>query len=395
MTSHAFQPSVRRWPRQILFGDIDAMFASAAAVKDPSLAGKPIAVGGPPPRGIIAAASYAVREFGVRSAMPTAEALRICPGLILIPPDRPLYRQLHDRMQAVTDRLFPLTEWSSIDEFYADTTDLQTRYPDPEVLARFVKVSILEATGLRCTIGVATGKTIAKIAADSHKPDGLAIIPPGTESPFLSRLPLKSLPGIGPKTAARLEPLGVKTIGDLLDGHWDHTLRRFFGSRFLWIRELAQGRDHEPVVADREPKSTSRETTFDSDTENRSILEQTLRGFLRSLARDLRQEGLAAAGCTVKLKDTRFAITTRQRRFPQPLNYDPDMWPAIRQALHELFESGIKYRLAGLTLFSLTPAPQSLFDQRRSKAIEAMDALIARHGPGVIGLGGVSRNGAD
>jgi DNA polymerase-4 len=107
-----------RWSRQILFGDVDAMFASAAVVKDPSLAGKPVAVGGPPPRGIIAAASYAVRPFGIHSAMPTAKALQLCPNLILLPPDRPLYRQLHDAMRAVTDQLFPLTEWSSIDEFY-------------------------------------------------------------------------------------------------------------------------------------------------------------------------------------------------------------------------------------------------------------------------------------
>ena len=384
-----------RWSRQILFGDVDAMFASAAVVKDPSLAGKPVAVGGPPPRGIIAAASYAVREFGVRSAMPTVEAMRLCPRLMLIPPDRPLYRQLHDRMRGVTDRLFPVTEWSSIDEFYADTTDLQTRYPDPVALAQLVKDSIFDATGLHCTVGVATGKTVAKIAADSHKPDGLAIVEPGTEAAFLSCRPLRALPGIGPKTAARLEPLGMKTVGDLLDQRWDQALHRLFGARLLWIREVAQGRDHEPVAADRESKSASHETTFDRDTEDRSFLERTLQGFLRALARDLRQEGLAAAGCTVKLKDTRFAVTTRQRQFPHPLNYDPDMWPTIKQALHELLKPGTRYRLAGLALSSLTPAPPGLFDQRRSKAIEAMDALITRHGPGVIGLGGVTTKDID
>jgi DNA polymerase-4 len=377
-----------------LFGDVDAMFASAAVANDPSLAGKPIAVGGPPPRGIIAAASYAVRPFGVHSAMPTAKALQLCPQLILLPPDRPLYRRLHQQMRAVTDRLFPVTEWSSIDEFYADTTDLQTRYPVPAALAQLAKDSIFDATGLRCTIAVATGKTVAKVAAGAHKPDGLVVVEPNREAAFLAPRPLRALPGIGPKTAARLEPLEIKTIGDLLNPQWDQVLRHLFGTRLLWLRELAQGRDHEPVVADRESKSASHETTFEQDTADATFLEQVLRGFLRSLARDLRQEGLAAEGCTVKLKDTRFVITTRQRRFSHPLNYDPDIWPTVRQALHELMKPGTAYRLAVLALSSLVPAPPSLYDQKRSKAIEAMDAIIARHGT-VIGLGGVTDDESD
>ena len=379
-----------RWPRQILFGDVDAMFASAAVVKDPSLAGKPIAVGGPPPRGIIAAASYAVRPFGVRSAMPTAKALQLCPQLILLPPDRPLYRQLHEAMQAVTGRLFPLTEWSSIDEFYADTTDLQSLHPDPSALGRLVKDELHVATGLCCTIAVATGKTVAKIAADSHKPDGLAVIEPGTEASFLALRPPRALPGIGPKTAARLDALGLKTIGDLLDVRWELPLQRLFGHSLAWIRELAQGLDREQVIADRESKSVSHETTFERDTKDPVLLEHTLRGFLRELAHDLRQEGLAAVGCAVKLKDSRFTITTKHGRFPHPLNYDPDMWPVVQYALREVMKPDTAYRLAGLALTALTPAVPGLFDQRRAKAIEAMDALVARHGPSVIGLGGVT-----
>jgi len=381
-----------RWPRQILFGDVDAMFASAAIVKDPSLAGKPVAVGGPPPRGIIAAASYAVRAFGVRSAMPTVEAFRLCPGLVLIPPDRPLYRRLHEQMQAVTGCLFPATEWTSIDEFYAETTDLQTLYPDPATMGRLVKEAIFAATGLRCTIGAATGKIVAKIAADTNKPDGLVVISPGREAAFLAGQPVRALPGIGPKTGARLQSLGLRTIGDLLDERWDQPLRHLFGPRLHWIREVARGLDHEPVVADRESKSMSHETTFEHDTCDRPCLEQVLHGFLRTLARELRQDGLAAASMTVKLKDARFVVTSRQRRFPRPLNYDPDMWPTIRQALQELMKPGIFYRLAGLALTSLTPAPSGLFDQRRSKAVEAMDAIIARHGATVIGLGGVGKS---
>jgi DNA polymerase-4 len=381
-----------RWPRQILFGDVDAMFASAAVVKDPSLAGKPIAVGGPPPRGIIAAASYAVRGFGVRSAMPTAKALQLCPQLILLPPDRPLYRRLHDAMQAVTGRLFPLTEWSSIDEFYADTTDLQSLHPDPSALGRLVKDELSAATGLCCTIAVATGKTVAKIAADSHKPDGLVVIEPGSERAFLAQRPLRVLPGIGPKTAARLDALGLVTIGDLLDARWDQPLRRLFGHGLPWIRELAEGVDREPVVADRESKSVSRETTFEHNTHDRAFLERTLHGFLRELAHDLRQEGLAAGGCAVKLKDARFTITTKHGRFSRPINYDPDMWPTVRHALHDLMKPGTDYRLAGVALTGLTHATPGLFDGRRARAIQAMDSLIARHGSAVIGLGGV---GAD
>ena len=366
------------------------MFASAAVVKDPSLAGKPIAVGGPPPRGIIAAASYAVRSFGVRSAMPTAKALQLCPQLILLPPDRPLYRRLHETMQAVTTRLFPLTEWSSIDEFYADTTDLQSLHPDALTLGRLVKDALHDATGLCCTIAIATGKTVAKIAADNHKPDGLVIVKPGTEQSFLAPYPLRALPGIGPKTASKLDMLGLRTISDLYDPRWDQPLHRLFGHGLVWFRELAQGIDREPVVADRASKSVSRETTFEHDTHDRPFLERTLRGFLRELAHDLRQEGLAAGGCAVKLKDFRFTITTKHGRFPHALNYDPDMWPTVKHALHELMQPGVDYRLVGVALTALTPAAPGLFDNRRTKAIEAMDALIARHGSSVIGLGGVS-----
>jgi DNA polymerase-4 len=198
------------------------------------------------------------------------------------------------------------------------------------------------------------------------------------------------LPGIGPKTASRLDALGLTTIGDLLDARWDQPLRRLFGNGLTWFRELARGIDREPVVADRESKSVSRETTFERDTHDRTFLERTLRGFLRELAHDLRQEGLAAGGCAVKLKDSHFTITTKHGRFPHALNYDPDMWPVVRHALHDVMKSGTDYRLAGVALTGLTPAAPGLFDSRRAKAIEAMDALIARHGSAVIGLGGIS-----
>jgi DNA polymerase-4 len=377
-----------KWLRQIVFGDVDAMFASAAAVADPSLAGKPVAVGSPPPRGIIAAASYAVRSFGVHSAMPTAHALKLCPNLILVPPDRPLYQRLHEQMRLVTGRFFPATEWSSIDEFYADATDLQLLHPDPAALGRTVKDAIFETTGLRCTIGIATSKPVAKVAADTHKPDGLAIIEPGTEAAFLAPRPVRALPGIGPKTAESLERIGVRTIGDLLEPRFESALRRIWGKRLPIVQALAQGMDSDPVVPDRERKSTGHETTFDHDTNDLAFLEKTLRGFLSELTHELRLEGLAAGSFTVKLKDSTHRLTTKQHHFPKPLNDDPMMWREIRAALQSLMVPRTKYRLAGVTLGDLVPATAGLFDQRRSRTLAAMDAIIEKHGSKVIGLGG-------
>ena len=377
-----------RWPRRILFGDIDAMYASSAIAADPSLAGQLVAVGSPPPRGIITAATYRVREYGVKAAMPTAHALRLCPRLVLVPPDRALYQRMHARLCEVTDRLFPQTEWTSIDEFYADTTELQMRYPDPRVLGHTVKEALFVATGLRCTVASATGKTVAKVAADCHKPDGLAIIEPGTEAAFLAARPARSLPGIGPKTALALESRGIRTIADLLNPVFQPTLRRLWGPRLVALQELAQGIDRDAVVAGREPKSLSHETTFDADTSDPVFLEQTLRGFLSDLTHDLRLQGLAAGAFSVKLKDTTFKITVRQRRFSEPLNYDPPMWKAIQPMLGGLIVPRTRYRLAGLSLSDLVPATDSLFDQRTNRAIAAMDAVIEKHGSKIIRLGG-------
>lgn len=376
-----------RWSRQILFGDIDAMFASAAVLADPSLAGKPVAVGGPPPRGIIAAASYAVRRFGVRSAIPTIQALRLCPQLILVPPDRPLYQRLHRQLQEVTNRFFPETEWTSIDEFYADTTRLQTRHPDPRALGRTLKADILHKTGLTCTIALASGKTVAKIAADAHKPDGLAVIEPGAEAAFLAPLPIRSLPGMGPKSTEAIERLGVHTVGDLLVSRFEPALLRLLGTRLAAFQSLARGIDSDPVVADRETKSVSHETTFDEDTNDPNVLEPIIHGYLETLAHDLRLEGLAAGSFTVKLKDSHFHITTRQRKFPTPMNYDPDMWPDIRLALGDLIQPRSRYRLVGLGLSDLVSAPEPLFDRRQRDAVAALDRLIERHGAGVVRLG--------
>jgi DNA polymerase-4 len=290
-------------------------------------------------------------------------------------------------MRQATDRFFPVTEWTSIDEFYADATDLQLLHPDPAALGRTVKDAIFEATGLRCTIAIAAGKTVAKVAADAHKPDGLIVIEPGAETAFLAPRPVNALPGIGPKTAESLERIGIHTIGNLIEPRFEPSLRRLWGKRLPAIQALARGMDNDPVVPDREQKSLGHETTFDHDTNDPAFLEQTLRGFLAELTHELRVEGLAAGSFTVKLKDATHKITTKQHHFPKPLNDDAVMWRDIRAALQSLMAPRTQYRLAGITLGDLVPATAGLFDQRRSKALAAMDAIIEKHGAKAIGLG--------
>ena len=295
--------SMPRWPRQVLFGDIDAMFASAAVVKDPSLAGQPIAVGGPPPRGIIAAASYAVRAFGVRSAMPTAEALRLCPQLRLIPPDRPLYRP-PSRDDASRHR--PAVSGDRMEQ-HRRVLRRYHRFTNalPGSCRPGAAREAVDREGNRPHVHgrVATGKTVAKIAADTSKPDGLAVVEPQQEAAFLVSPAAAGAAGHRAENRGEARAVWHQNDRRPLGSAMGPVLVRLFGARLHWIRALARGHDHEPVVADRESKSASHETTFEHDTADRAFLEELLRGFLRALARDLRQEDLAAGGCTVKLKD--------------------------------------------------------------------------------------------
>ena len=363
------------------------MYASSAIVANRSLAGTTMAVGSPPPRGIITSASYSARRFGVKAAMPTAHALRLCPNLILVPPDHALYQRMHDRMRSVTDQFFPQTVWTSIDEFYADTTDLQSLHPDPTAFGRLVSDTIFAQTGLRCTVAIATGRITAKVAADTHKPNGLVVIEPGTEAAFLAPLPVGALPGIGPKTAESLGSAGLHRIGELLDPQWFPTIRQMWGHRLPAIQARARGIDPEPVPRHDLQKSIGHETTFDEDTHDLSLLEETLAGFLTTLAHDLRAEELAASEFTIKLKDARFTVRTRQRQFPRPLNYDPAMWQIIQPTLKEAMAPQTRYRLVGLSLSGLVPAAETLFDSRSRRALAALDHIIERHGPHVIRLG--------
>src|SRR5690606_17777249 len=247
--------------RKILHVDMDAFFASVEQRDDPRLRGKPVVVGGASRRGVVAAASYEAREFGVRSAMPMAEALRRCPRLIVVPPRGDRYGEVSARVFDVFHAYTPLVEGLSIDEAFLDVTASRSLFGDGPTIARRIKQDVLDATGLTCSAGVAPCKFVAKIASDMEKPNGLTVVA-GDVAAFLAPLPIERMWGIGPKTAPTLRRLGYATLGDLARAD-PAALERALGSWGPEVRELARGNDPRDVVPDREAKSIGAECTYD------------------------------------------------------------------------------------------------------------------------------------
>ncbi|HVS16990.1 MAG TPA: DNA polymerase IV, partial [Planctomycetota bacterium] len=256
----------------ILHVDMDAFYASVEVRDDPTLAGKPVAVGGPARgRGVIAAASYAARAFGVRSAMPTSQAVRLCPELVLLPPDFERYTAASRRIMEIFHSYTPLVEPLSLDEAFLDVSGCRHLHGDAIQIGRAIKRDILRTTGLVASVGVAPSKFLAKLASDMDKPDGFRVIGPDEVRSVLDPLPVSKIFGVGPRTAARLESLGVRTVGDLARRSREDVLKRF-GSSGAWIHDLANGIDARRVVPRREEKSLSIERTFESDLSDREAL---------------------------------------------------------------------------------------------------------------------------
>jgi len=292
-------------PRKILHLDLDAFFCAVEEQREPSLRGQAFAVGGrPETRGVVASCSYAARRFGVRSAMPMARAVKLCPHLIIVPSHFDAYQTASQQVMTRLHQLTPLVEPLSIDEAFLDVSDL----PEPaEVLARRLQVTINTELGLPCSLGVATNKLVAKIANDVGKattrsdqpPNALQVVPPDQEAAFLARLPVEALWGVGPKTAERLHGLGLHTIGDL--ARWPEAdLGRRFGQHGYDLARHARGIDERRVVTEHEAKSISQETTFAQDISDGPILRESLRRLSEHVGFRLRRKGLN--GATVKLK---------------------------------------------------------------------------------------------
>jgi DNA polymerase-4 len=318
------ESSMTDQPRAIIHLDLDAFFAAVEVLENPDLAGKPVLVGGRPgERGVVAAASYPARAFGVRSAMPTSRALRLCPQAIVLPPRHTLYRDYSRRVMEILHQASPLVEQMSIDEAYVDLTSQVTAWEESVQIARRLQRRVREQAGLSASLGVATNQLVAKVASDRDKPGGLTVVQPGEEEAFLAPLPVRVLWGVGPVTERKLATMGptpgvgVTTVGELARVPGEE-LRARFGRHGVAMARQARGMDERPVVAEHERKSVSQERTFARDLRDAQALRKQLWGLSQGVAQRLRQAGLVAGTVAVKLRYADFTTLTRQMRLAVP-----------------------------------------------------------------------------
>jgi len=335
----------------IVHFDLDAFYASVAQRDDPALRGVPLAISGSSRRAVVLTASYEARPFGVRSAMPLYRALEMCPQLVVVPPNFAAYRDSSDRVFAIFEDGAHAVEGLSLDEAFVGLpgADLD----EAVAFAKRVRARIHDEVGLTASAGVATGKMVAKIASDVNKPNGLTIVPPGTEAEFLAPMPVGRLWGIGPKTQPRLETAGIRTIGDVavLD---ERRLYDLFGRGGTFYRDLARGLDDREVDPSRERKSISTEETFEYDERDEARILALLRVQAGELARDLQAKQLRASTVGVKIKKADHTVTGRQTSLAVATNdadaiHDAALWCWQRAGLF-----GVPIRLLGTRVASLT-----------------------------------------
>lgn len=337
------------WPRAILHVDMDAFYASVEQLDNPELKGKPIIVGGSPKsRGVVSAASYEVRPYGVRSAMPTAKALRLCPHAILVRPRMQRYAEMSARIFEIFEKITPLVQSISLDEAFLDVTASQRLLGDPVGIAQRIRAEIKALTGLTGSVGVASCRFMAKIASDMDKPDGLTVIPAEEMLDRLAPLPVSHIWGVGPVTNRRLAAMGITTIGELRQWPLD-ALERELGKVGQELHELAHGRDDSPVLAEEEEKSISHETTFAVDILDREFLETTLRGLADKVSTRLRRANVQGKVVFIKLRYGDFTTLTRRKTLDGPTDLSETLFRVGRELLRERTEAGRRpVRLIGV-----------------------------------------------
>lgn len=386
--------------RTILHVDLDAFFASVEVRDDPSLAGRPVVVGGDPKgghgRGVVAAASYEARRYGIHSAMPISRAYRRCPDAAFLRPRGAEYAATSARFMEVLGRYSDLIEAVSIDEAFVDVSASTRLCGDGEQIAHAIKRAVSEEERLVASIGVAPVKFVAKIASDLEKPDGLVVVPAESVEAFLAGVSIERLWGAGPRAIEKFRSLGVGTIGGIARISQEE-LGNLFGERSArHFARLARGDDDRPVCPDRQRKSVGRETTFLEDVSDRSLVEATLLNLVEEVARRLRRKGLRGRTVCVKLRTHDFHTVTRQASLAGPSDTTEAIWPRTHELFVRADASRKRIRLVGVSISGFAEDPQlSLFrdpgDAREHKLAAALDAVSDRFGDSAIQRGRTPR----
>ncbi len=364
--------------RTVLHVDMDAFYASVEQRDNPELRGKPVVVGGGSNRGVVAAASYEVRAFGVRSAMPMRDALRRCPDLVRVAPRMSRYKEVSAEIFDVFRQFTPLVEGLSLDEAFLDVTASQTLHGTGVDIARRIKQAIKERTGLTASVGVAENKLVAKIASDLDKPDGLAVVTADNCREQLDPLPVSVIPGIGKQTLGRLHEVGIRSVADLRRAH-DRDLEPIFGRYSRRTRDRAAGIDSRPVVPSREEKSISAEETFAQDLVDRGDMDRELLALSETTAQRLRKAEMQAGTVQIKIRQADFKTCTRQRSLHPPVNSTDQIYHTARTLLRTWLSSNpnTKIRLLGVGGSNLSPAEQrDLFTDEQGTTDNPVDRAV-------------------
>ncbi|MBI3543264.1 MAG: DNA polymerase IV [Deltaproteobacteria bacterium] len=356
--------------------DLDCFFVSAMRLSNPSLRNRPVAVGGGGPRGVVSSASYEARKYGVRSAMPTARALKLCKTLVLVPGDYELFSKLSRQVFDIAARYAPVVEQTGIDEGYLDMTGSETLFGPPLEAGRKLRAEVLKETGLTISIGMGANRMVAKVATDFCKPDNMHLVESGTEAKFLEPLEVGRLPGCGRVTQRWLADRDLKTIGQLQRYPVD-VLERHLGSFGTHLHEMAWGKGSVEFHEEAKTRSISRETTFSADLDDERELKQILWGMASELGAELRSEGAYARALRLKLRYPPFDTVTRSRVLEAPTHGDQAIFAAICELFDDHWEERAPLRLIGMGCVLGEGSRQlGLFeDVRREARLDTIDAL--------------------
>ncbi len=385
----------------ILHVDMDAFFVSVELLDQPELRGRPVVVGGAGDRGVVAAASYEARAFGVYSAMSSAQARRLCPHAVFLPGRHHRYAEVSRQIMAIFRSFTPLVEPLSLDEAFLDVAGAERRVGNATTIATLVRQQVLDEEGLTCSVGVAGTKFIAKLASEAAKPKastkgpqfgtGVFVVEPGETLGFLRPLPVKALWGVGPATLAKLERMGVATVGDLADLPEANVVSALGKSQGHHLHSLANGRDNREVESERQIKSIGHEETFVRDHHHRSTLDRELVGFADAVASRLRKSNLVSRTVQIKVRFGDFNTITRSSTLGVPTDDAPTLLHAARALLDQV-DPAAGVRLLGLSASGLAPAGarQLTLDEGANgpgweDASRTIDEIRARFGAGSIG----------